>query len=93
MSVYCKNSCILTKYPNLYCHICLQLRKRREVLGVTDDGETENADVILEGKIAEIVYEKARENVPDDVSFHISLVSVARCFPFTASLQDTMYKE
>lgn len=86
------NQKLWTEYFRMELLNAEKLRKRREVLGVTEDTEEVGSNIILEGRIAEIVYNKAVENIAEDVHFHIALITVCRCFPFTASLQDTMYK-
>ena len=50
-------------------------------------------NAILQGAIAEIVYRKAVEAMPEDVNFLVSLVKICSEFPFTQKLQDTMYQQ
>ena len=77
MELYCNLESVLTWFLH---HAVLQ-----------DGSAMPNA--ILQGAIAEIVYRKAVEALPEDVNFLVSLVKICSEFPFTQKLQGTMYQQ
>ncbi|EDO36982.1 predicted protein [Nematostella vectensis] len=69
--------------------------KRRKVLGLAkaDQSEEEQvSDEFLAGRVAEIVYQKAIESIPDDVNFRISFLKIYKLFENTAQSQEKVYE-
>lgn len=67
-----------------------KLRQRKTVLGIDESlpEADEMSDAVLEGQIAEVVHQKALENIPDDVDFILSFLPVCRLFDFTKPIKD-----
>ena len=51
------------------------------------------SDSVLEGDVAEVVFKKAIETVPDDVDFMLSFLPICKLFDFTSSIQEHIYSE
>ncbi|XP_042899615.1 U3 small nucleolar RNA-associated protein 6 homolog isoform X2 [Parasteatoda tepidariorum] len=62
------------------------IRKRREVLQLQkmEDPDLEEDDVVLNGKIPNVVFDKAIEEIDDDVEFALSFIQICLEFDFTA---------
>ncbi|VDI00298.1 U3 small nucleolar RNA-associated protein 6 [Mytilus galloprovincialis] len=68
-----------------------QLRKRRSVLGIDEEEADKVADTVLEGFVAEVVYKKAIEAIPDNVDFVLSFLPICQLFDFTTKLQEDIF--
>lgn len=55
-------------------------------------GDCTSTDPVLEGRLAEFIYESASKRIPD-VSFLIGLLNIAKNYPFTEKLQARMVKD
>lgn len=65
-----------------------KLLKKREVLGIAKmEQDKDVTDAILQGKLAQVVYENAIQNFENDVEFILSLLEVCQLFPFTEKME------
>ncbi|KAH3873448.1 hypothetical protein DPMN_036683 [Dreissena polymorpha] len=65
-------------------------RKRRELLEL---GEDENSDTVLSGQVAFVVFDQARQAIPDDVSFLVQFLPICQLFDFTKDHEADICKE
>ncbi|XP_076072744.1 U3 small nucleolar RNA-associated protein 6 homolog [Mytilus galloprovincialis] len=68
-----------------------KLRQRRSVLGIDEEEADKVADTVLEGFVAEVVYKKAIEAIPDNVDFVLSFLPICQLFDFTTKLQEDIF--
>ncbi|CAJ0949398.1 unnamed protein product [Ranitomeya imitator] len=61
-------------------------RKEKADLAEMDVGDVSYSDEILDGGLVRAIYKSAKQKIKG-VEFHLSLLSVAQKFPFTAELQ------
>ncbi|XP_073516059.1 U3 small nucleolar RNA-associated protein 6 homolog [Phyllobates terribilis] len=62
-------------------------RREKADLAALDVGDVSYSDEILDGGLVRAIYKSAKQKIKG-VEFHLSLLSVARKFPFTAELQE-----
>lgn len=55
------------------------MRKRKSVLGETQQGQEEVNDAVLEGKVADIVYKQALEAIPGLIYICLFFVGFFSC--------------
>uniref|UniRef100_A0A3P8W3H1 UTP6 small subunit processome component n=1 Tax=Cynoglossus semilaevis TaxID=244447 RepID=A0A3P8W3H1_CYNSE len=88
------NQKVYQEYFRMELLHCEKLRKQKEELekAEVDLGEYEFSPEILSGKLAEVVYKNATENIKE-AAFVISLLTIAAIFDFTKDLQSSILQE
>ncbi|XP_074647979.1 U3 small nucleolar RNA-associated protein 6 homolog [Tubulanus polymorphus] len=92
-----KSKTLWLEYYRLELLNAEKLQKRNKILlaGVLGEKlteEEETDDLVLNGKIAEVVFSKALDEFPDDVEFCLDFIPIAELFDFTKKHINDIYQ-